>query len=117
MAISPAVPIVAAGFAYWRGTGSVAWFTIFFVGGYLFFFLLGLPVVALLLKKRRLPACVAAGAAVTLAPLLLLNALSLFASAPAFTLETLLAYVLLAITGGAGGALFWLIAFAGRAEA
>lgn len=68
MAISPAVPILAAAFAYWKDTGSTKWFPIFLVFGYLFFFLLGLPVVALLLKERRLPSCIVVGGVVTLAP-------------------------------------------------
>jgi hypothetical protein len=112
MAISPSVPITALSLAYWKGTGSSAWFAIFFGFGYLFFLLLGIPIAAIFLKKRRLLSCVIGGGVVTIAPLLLLRALSLSVSLHGFTLETLASYALLAAAGGLGGALFWLIAFA-----
>lgn len=110
MAISPSVPILALSLVYWKGTGSAAWFSIFFAFGYLFFLLFGIPVVAALLRGRKLLSCVIGGGAVTIAPILLLRALSLSFD---ITLETLMSYVLLVAAGGLGGAIFWLIAFAG----
>ena len=110
MAVSPSVPILALSIVYWKGTGSAAGFSIFFVFGYLFFLLLGIPVVAMLLHRRQLLRCAIAGGAVTITPILLLRALSLSFD---ITLETLTSYVLLVAAGGLGGALFWLIAFAG----
>ena len=112
MVISPAVPILALSLAYWKGTGSTAWFPIFFLFGYLFFLALGVPVAAMLLKKRQLLNCVIAGGAVTIAPLFLLSMLSMATSTRGITLETLMSYALLAMAGCLGGAVFWLIAFA-----
>lgn len=110
--ISPSVPITALSLAYWQGTASSSWFAIFFVFGYLFFLILGLPIVAILLKKRRLWSCILAGSVVTIAPLLLLRAMSLSFSLQGITVETLVNHLFLAVAGGLGGALFWWIAFA-----
>jgi hypothetical protein len=112
MAISPAVPLIAVSFAYWKGTDNAAWFPIVFLFGYIFFALLGIPVAVLLARKGRLLSCVIGGALLTLAPILLISALSM--SGSAFESETFASYVLLALSGGVGGALFWLIAFAGK---
>ncbi len=112
MAISPSVPILAISFAYWWGTGSTAWFAIFFLFGYLFFIVIGIPVAAILVlqQKRQLLACVIAGGVVTVAPLLLLTMLSMSASVFNFTAETRGNYALLFLSGCLGGGLFWLIA-------
>lgn len=113
MVIAPAVPILAVSLAYWWGTGNAKWIPLFFFFGYLFFLVLGIPIAAMLLKTRRLVSCVLSGGAVTLAPLVLLSLLSMSTSTR-FTGENLLSYILLVVAGCAGGAVFWLIAFADR---
>lgn len=113
MAISPAVPILAVSLAYWWGTGNAAWIPVFFVAGYLFFLVLGVPVTAVLLKNRRLLSCALSGGVVTIAPIVLLSLLSMSSSTRSLTGGTLLSYLLLVVAGCLGGALFWLIAFAG----
>jgi hypothetical protein len=114
MVISPSVPILAVSLAYWKGTGNTAWFAIFFVSGYLFFFVLGVPVAAMLLKKRGLLSCAIAGGAITVAPIALLSLLSMSLGALNLSLETWLSYVLLFLAGCLGGTIFWLIAFTGH---
>lgn len=113
MAISPAVPLLALSLAYWKGTGNTAWFAIFFVLGYLFFLVLGVPITAMLMKKRRLLSCALSGGIVTIAPIVLLKILSMSSSTGTFTGEALLSYLLLIAAGCLGGALFWLLAFSG----
>lgn len=111
-AVSPIVPILALSIAYWNGTGSKAWFPIFFIFGYGFFFLFGLPAMAILLSKRTLLLCAIGGGCVSIAPILLLDLFSLFSTNRVFTPEILLNLGLLFIAGCVGGALFWAIAFA-----
>ena len=109
--ISPTVPILALSIAYWNGTGSKAWFPIFFIFGYFFFFLIGLPIVGILLNKRTVLSCAIGGGCVSIAPILLLDLFSLFSKNNIFTFEMVLNLGLLFIAGCVGGALFWLIAF------
>lgn len=112
MAIAPAVPILALALAYWKGTGDARWIPIFFVLGYLFFLVLGVPVTAMLMKTRRLLNCTLSGGVVTIAPIVLLSLMSMSSSTRGFSGETWLNYLLLTLAGCLGGALFWLIAFA-----
>ncbi|MBC3916002.1 hypothetical protein H8L32_00765 [Undibacterium sp. CY18W] len=73
--------------------------------GICMFFLLGLPIAGILIKKKTLLRAMLGGACAAIAPIFLLDLLSLF-SAGDISL-----YALLFITGSIGGALFWLIAF------
>lgn len=114
MVIAPAVPILTLAFAYWKSTGDARWISIFFVFGYLFFLVLGIPVTAILMKNRRLLSCTLSGGFVTIAPIVLLSMLSMSSSTRSFSSEIWLNYLLLVFAGCIGGALFWLIAFAGE---
>lgn len=110
--ISPVVPILALSIAYWVGTGSKAWFPIFFLFGYIFFFLIGLPVVGILLRKKTILNFAIGGGCTSVAPILLLNLFSLFSGNKILTAETLVSLGALFIAGVFGGMLFWVIAFA-----
>lgn len=107
-AISPSIPILALSIISY---GRVV--PLLFIFGYLSFFFVGLPIVGMLLKKKAFWGCVVGGGCASIIPILLLNSLSLFATNHIFTLENLFGYGSLFIEGCVGGALFWLIAFAG----
>lgn len=113
MVVAPAVPIFALSFAYWIGTGNLRWFPIIFLFGYLSFIFFGVPVAAMLMlrKKRQLLNCIVAGGIVTIAPLLVLSALSMSINTQGFTNETWRNFLMLFLVGNLGGAVFWLIAF------
>lgn len=110
--ISPAVPILTLAIVFWKGTGSKAWFPLFFIFGYLFFFLIGLPLVGILLKKRTVSSCAISGGIVSVLPILILGILSIFSPNTVFTGEMLANLFLLFLVGAMGGAVFWGIAFA-----
>jgi hypothetical protein len=107
--IAPSVPILALSIMSY---GRVVPFLLLL--GYLSFFLIGLPIVGILLKKKAFLSCVIGGGCAAITPIFLLNALSFFAANHFFTLENLFGYGSLFIEGCVGGALFWLIAFAER---
>ena len=113
MVISPSIPMLILAMTMWRASGSVNWFPFVFVFGYLFFFLLGLPVAGMLLKKRAVLSCVLAGGIVTIAPILLLSLFSSFSANNVFGGSMLLDLMLLFMAGCLGGAVFWGIAFFG----
>ncbi|MFZ6756445.1 hypothetical protein ACO0K9_04435 [Undibacterium sp. Ji50W] len=105
IAISPSVPILTLATLNWQRSGSTAWFPILLVLGYACFFLLGLPIAGILIKKKTLLSAMLGGACASIAPIFLLDLLSLFSAG------NVSLYALLFITGSVGGALFWLIAF------
>lgn len=107
--ISPGISIAAISIAYY---GKLL--PLFFLSGYLFFILIGLPIVGMLLKNRRILSCAIGGGCTAVIPPLLVNSLSFFATSPLFTLEGMLGYFSLFFYGCVGGAFFWLIAFAGQ---
>lgn len=113
MIISPMVPILALSSVYWMETGNTSWFYIFTVSGYLFFLLIGLPLVGMLIKKRTMLSCAGGGGVVSIAPILLLSMFSIFSGNKIFTLEVMGNLGLLFLIGSVGGLLFWVIAFAG----
>lgn len=110
IAIAPSVPMLALSITNY----GKAWVPFILIFGYLSFFLIGLPIVGILLKKKNFWSCVIGGSCAAIIPVVLLNALSLFAINHIFTLENLYGYGSLFIEGGVGGALFWLIAFADK---
>jgi hypothetical protein len=105
--IAPSVPILALSIMSY---GRVVSFLLLL--GYLSFFLIGLPIIAILLVKKNFLSCVIAGGCTAITPIFLLNMLSFFAANYFFTLQNLFGYGTLFIEGCVGGALFWLIAFA-----
>lgn len=111
IAISPSVPILVFATLNWRSSGSAAWFPILFVLGYLCFFLFGLPVVGILIKKKTLVSSMLGGGCAAVAPVFLLSLLTLFSSGNFLSSENLFGFVLLFVSGCLGGALFWAIAF------
>lgn len=117
MVVSPALPILSLATVYWLNTGSKAWFPILLVFGYLFFLVLGVPIAAILLKKRSLSHCVIGGGIAAAAPLVLLGFLSLFSAGSALTSQTLAVVGVVFLAGCVGGGVFWIIAFAGSQEA
>ena len=110
--VSPSLPIGLLAFTYASQTGSNAWYAILFLFGYLFFILLGLPVLGILIHSRKLSTCAIGGGTVTVAPVFLLGIFSIFSDNQVFTSETVLNLSLLFFAGCLGGAVFWLIAFA-----
>jgi hypothetical protein len=111
--VSPVVPILALATTMWRVSGSKAWFPLIFTFGYLFFCLVGLPVIAILIRERALKSCLLAGGTVTVLPILLLSVFSLPFASRVYEGRMLLDLLILFITGILGGLLFWIIAFAG----
>ncbi|WP_440531801.1 hypothetical protein [Variovorax sp. YR566] len=117
LVVAPALPILSLATVYWLNTGSKAWFPILLVFGYLFFLVLGVPIAAMLLKKRSLRHCLIGGGVAAAAPLVLLSFLSLFSAGSALTSQTLAVVGVVFLAGCVGGGVFWLIAFAGAQEA
>ncbi|MNV07254.1 hypothetical protein D3C71_976750 [compost metagenome] len=115
--VSPALPILSLATVYWLNTGSKAWFPIMLFFGYLFFLVLGVPIAAMLLKKRSLPHCLIGGGVAAAAPLVVMGFLSLFSAGSALTSQTLAVVGVVFLAGCFGGGVFWLIAFAGSQEA
>lgn len=113
MVVSPMVPILALAGVYWMETGNRAWFFIFGLFGYLFFFLIGLPLAGILISKRTILSCTVGGGVTSIAPILLLSIFSIFSENKIFTLEVIGNLGLLFLIGCVGGMLFWGIAFAG----
>lgn len=109
--IAPAVPILALSVTYWLGTGSMNWFVFFFLFGYAFFFVLGLPAAGILIQDKNLKSCAIAGGLVSIAPIVLLGLLSIFSSNTIFEPKVIASLALLFVAGTMGGALFWFIAF------
>ena len=65
--VAPSVPIGLLAFTYATQTGSNAWYPVLFFFGYLFFILLGLPVLGILIHSRKMFTCAIAGGAVSVA--------------------------------------------------
>ena len=82
-----------------------------FIVGYFCFFIFGLPALAMVLRKKLFWKTVLAGGIVSMLPVFILNALSLFATTGLFNLQSLIGYGSLFLSGALGGGLFWLIAF------
>ena len=111
--IAPAVPLLGLSTTLWQSSGSKAWFPLVFIFGYCFFFLFGLPVIGMLLKKRTIFRCSIGGGSVTIAPILLLSLFSLSSTNQTFQGDMLFHLLLLFIAGAVGGILFWVLAFMG----
>lgn len=111
--VSPSIPMSAIATTMWQASGSTSWFQLVFMFGYLFFFLFGLPVVGVLLKKRTVLSWVIGGGCVTVTPMLLLSLFSIASSNNIFDGRTLLDLLLLFVAGCIGGVIFWVFAFAG----
>jgi hypothetical protein len=109
--IAPAVPILSLSITYWLGTDSKNWFIFFFLFGYTFFFILGLPAAGILIREKNLKSCVIAGGLVSIAPIILLSLLSIFSSNTVFEPKVVASLLLLFVAGAIGGFIFWLIAF------
>lgn len=105
-AISPSIPILVLSLMSY---GKLA--SLLFIFGYLSFFIFGLPAVAMMLAEKSFWKCVVAGGIVSILPIFILNALTLFATTGLFNLQSLIGYGSLFLSGGVGGAVFWLIAF------
>lgn len=110
--ISPSVPIGLLAFIYANQTGSDSWYPILFLFGYLFFILIGLPVLGFVVFSRKLSTCVIAGGSVAIAPILLLSIFSIFSSNQIGNSNMALSLAALFLAGCSGGIVFWLIAFA-----
>ncbi len=111
--IAPAVPMAAFATVMWLSSGSVNWFPLVFIFGYLFFCVLGLPVMAILIERRTLKSCVVAGGTVTILPIVLLSLFSVPMMGSIYTFRMLFDLSILFGAGVLGGILFWIIAFAG----
>jgi hypothetical protein len=109
--VAPAVPLLMLSITYWIGTGSIKWITFFFLFGYAYFALLGLPVAGLLVKEKDLNNCLLAGGVTSIAPIILLGSLSMFSSNTVFEPKVILSLGALFVAGAIGGFVFWLIAF------
>ena len=88
------------------------WAPLIFILGYLYAFLIAMPVIAMLVRHANLLRCAFAGGVATLTPFLLLSGLALF-SGDAWTLVMLRDLGQLFALGACGGLLFWAIAFWG----
>jgi hypothetical protein len=111
--ISPSVPILGLATTLARTSGSQHWYPIVFLFGYLFFCLIGFPVIGVLIRKRTLISCLIAGGAITIVPILLLSLFSLPSSNNVYGGRMLLDLLILFAMGMLGGLLFWGLAFAG----
>lgn len=109
--VSPLVVILPLSITYWLKTGSIAWFFVFFFGGYLFFFLLGLPLIAMLVSKRTLLSCAIGGGCLAISPAVLLGAMSFFSTYKAIDYQFVVGWLLVFLLGALGGVLFWFMAF------
>jgi hypothetical protein len=112
--VSPSVPIGLLAFTYATQTGSNAWYPILFLFGYLFFIVIGLPVLGILIHSRNFYMCAIAGGAVSVAPIFLLGIFSIFSTNQVITQDVAFNLILLFLAGCVGGAVFWLLAFAGK---
>jgi hypothetical protein len=112
--IAPSIPIGLLAFFYVKNTGNSTWYPIFFLFGYLLFFLVGLPIFCTVIHTRKFSTHAIAGGAAAIAPILLLSLFSLFSSNRIIDPNIALDLVLLFLTGCLGGVVFWLIAFAGE---
>jgi hypothetical protein len=110
--IAPSVPIGLLAFVYANQTGSDSWYPILFLFGYLFFILIGLPVLGIVIHSRKPSTCAIAGGAVAIAPILLLSIFSIFSSNQIGNSNMALSLAALFLAGCLGGIVFWLIAFA-----
>ena len=110
--VSPSIPMSAIAATMWQASGSTSWFGLVFMFGYLFFFLFGLPVVGVLLKKGTVLNCVIGGGCVTVTPMLLLSLFSIASSNNLFAGRSLLGWPLLLVAGCIGGVIFWAFGFA-----
>lgn len=115
--ISPAIPILALSISYWLKTGSTTWFYIYFLFGYVFFFLVGFPLLGFLIKNRSWKSCALAGGFTAISPIIFINLITLFTSFHSFDLVFFISLILLFLFGGLGGVVFWFIAFWGRSTA
>jgi hypothetical protein len=115
--IAPSIPIGLLAFYYVKNTGNSTWYPIFFLFGYLLFFLVGLPIFGTVIHTRKFSTHAIAGGVAAIAPILLLSLFSLFSSNRNIDPNMALDLVVLFLTGGLGGVVFWLIAFAGEGNA
>ena len=111
--IAPALPLAICSSIYWYNNGSSKWFIFFFLFGYIYFALVGVPAIGFLLKRRRFSSCLLTGGLVSIAPVLFVDSLTLFSRDHVFTFQYLLTLVVLFFLGCLGGSIFWYIAFFG----
>lgn len=112
--ISPSIPIGLLAFTYAYKTGSNAWYPILFLFGYLFFLLIGLPILGVAINSRKIFTCTMAGGGTAIAPIFLLSIFSIFSNNQIGTLDMAFNLAALFLSGCLGGFVFWLIAFAGE---
>lgn len=104
--VCPCIPMIALSL---MSFGKIV--PVIFIVGYFCFFIFGIPVIAMVISKKSIWKTILAGAIVSMLPVFLLNALTFFATTGIFTLQNLIGYGSLFLSGGVGGGLFWLIAF------
>lgn len=111
--VSPAIPMGALASIMWKTSGSSAWFPLVFLFGYLFFAIFGIPMIALIKDGIDFGRCAALGGAISILPILMLGIFSIGSNNAALSGRALFDLIVLFSVGGIGGAVFWLIAFAG----
>jgi hypothetical protein len=111
--IAPVIPITVVATWYWINTGNRIWFPLLFTFGYIFTFVFGLPIMGILIARKKFFSCLVGGGAASVLPVILLAMFSIFSENTIFNSEMIEGGGVLFISGCAGGALFWLIAFSG----
>lgn len=109
--VAPTIPILGIAMWYWINTGNSTWFLLFFTLGYFFTFLFGLPIMGLLIQKKKFLNCMIGGGVTSLSPIIFLAIFSIFSKNTIFNVETIEGIGLLFVAGCVGGAIFWVIAF------
>ena len=106
VAVFPALPLTVlplqVGYGYWP---------LIFFFGYLFSWLMALPIMAVVMTRPTMASCSISGGVAGIVPVALITILSLLFGEDIFTWRTLQDFISLFSLGAAGGALFWLIAF------